>query len=422
MGTGNYLRLCLASLQNKSADEYLVELLDASVDVCGIMDNPTHEGIKRCYEEILAYSICKCLDSGGNEQEISNILSRPFPLVEYQKQLSNYLQTLSLVSRPPENALVSTNTTSAPLPLDSSPFSSSASLEAGPCMSTAPLPLELPPIESPPISSHASSAPPLPLESSPLAAAPVSDISNSAPLPLNSCPPEITPFTSSASLPTESYEPTTLTSGISDPLPLEPHIPESGPFSGDVHRAPSSPLVPFRCETSTTHSAPLNSLQELSWCCPFCTFQNQTTHTFRCAACDEYRTLERGELASTQTIYFILSGTHSQYSLGAISACTNMSFQALYECLRVIDGNEIPFGCTEKILDQILTSGAAYTSRRHQDLEDVILSRHDLMQDLHQVHSLPSFLTVLPISHSHETVPWHDQYRASKPLHWFEER
>lgn len=85
------------------------------------------------------------------------------------------------------------------------------------------------------------------------------------------------------------------------------------------------------------------------------------------------------------TEYRVLASTYSQYNLGAVSACTNMSFQALSQCLQVIGGHDVPFHCSTNLLNDILIQGSQYKGVGHQDIDDVVRNRPELMRNLHRV-------------------------------------
>lgn len=154
------------------------------------------------------------------------------------------------------------------------------------------------------------------------------------------------------------------------------------PFSGietvKLDLSPPPPPMKEQLKEPTLYEC----VKVSSWKCPHCTFHNENNSS-QCDAC----TLDKDLLVGTLNgmTYSIISAPLSQYTLGAVSACTNMSFQALSDCLHSLHGSTAPFGCTFSVLNNILASGSTYVGKSHQDLEDVILCRPDLMDRLYRV-------------------------------------
>ena len=84
-------------------------------------------------------------------------------------------------------------------------------------------------------------------------------------------------------------------------------------------------------------------------------------------------------------LYHLLYSTQSQYSMGAVSACTTMAVQAALTLLKDTSGHVKPFGCTSEMIDGILMKGSKYKNVSHQDIFDVMKANHELNENLHHV-------------------------------------
>lgn len=92
--------------------------------------------------------------------------------------------------------------------------------------------------------------------------------------------------------------------------------------------------------------------------------------------------------------YFLLYSTQSQYSMGAVSACTTMAVQAALTLLKDTTGHDKPFGCSSEMIDDILMKGSKYKNVNHQDIFDVMKANQQLNESLYHVSfSFSFFLT-----------------------------
>jgi hypothetical protein len=76
--------------------------------------------------------------------------------------------------------------------------------------------------------------------------------------------------------------------------------------------------------------------------------------------------------------YYLLYSPISQYSIGAVSACTHMALQAAHDCMNQASGDELPFGCSLDVLEGVLHSGGKYRDTNHQDVPQALQARPDL--------------------------------------------
>mmetsp|Transcript_18867 Transcript_18867/g.25790 ORF Transcript_18867/g.25790 Transcript_18867/m.25790 type:complete len:1085 (+) Transcript_18867:86-3340(+) len=83
--------------------------------------------------------------------------------------------------------------------------------------------------------------------------------------------------------------------------------------------------------------------------------------------------------------YYLLYSTQSQYSMGAVSACTTMAVTAALTLLKDTHGHEKPFGCSSEMIDGILIKGSKYKSVSHQDIDDVMRANPLLNDSLHHI-------------------------------------
>jgi len=82
--------------------------------------------------------------------------------------------------------------------------------------------------------------------------------------------------------------------------------------------------------------------------------------------------------------YWVMSSRHSQYSRGAVSACTGLSLQAAATMLTLASEGQTqphrPFGCSLELLERILEEGSTYRGSAHEDLPSVLKRRQDLVE------------------------------------------
>jgi hypothetical protein len=77
--------------------------------------------------------------------------------------------------------------------------------------------------------------------------------------------------------------------------------------------------------------------------------------------------------------YWIVASAKSQYGIGAVSACTNMSVQAAHTILNHLNNNPQfrsgPLGYTVKLIESILEDAGSYLSTAHQSTIEVLRAR-----------------------------------------------
>eukprot|EP00193_Tetraselmis_chui_P008542 CAMPEP_0177752376 /NCGR_PEP_ID=MMETSP0491_2-20121128/888_1 /TAXON_ID=63592 /ORGANISM="Tetraselmis chuii, Strain PLY429" /LENGTH=745 /DNA_ID=CAMNT_0019267579 /DNA_START=376 /DNA_END=2613 /DNA_ORIENTATION=+ len=82
--------------------------------------------------------------------------------------------------------------------------------------------------------------------------------------------------------------------------------------------------------------------------------------------------------------YWVMSSRHSQYSRGAVSACTGLSLEAAAAMLALGSEGQTqphrPFGCSLELLERILEEGSTYRGSAHEDLPSVLKRRQDLVE------------------------------------------
>lgn len=280
-----FLQLCLKSLNQKECDQYIVEMIEAGIDISYLFNTsstPTLSEVKTAYEKYIKDNLMLSISSGMNLSDISNIFLQDLALKVRLEKLSGSLNKEKQIS-------------------------------------------------------------------------------------YNSC--EIDDEKSIANCTDKEKQ-------SSDKLKPDSEC-ESSSLKSNISNSQVSSDI---CEMKDSNK--VDSEQITFWICPSCTSHNPID-LLHCQICDLIKDFERANINGVA--YFILSLPVSQYSLGAVSACTNMSFQALSECLHNLSGSTVPFGCTVDVLKNILTKGSKYVNTGHQDLEDVISSRPDVMDKLYQV-------------------------------------
>jgi hypothetical protein len=340
MGHSDFIKLRLESLSKKSVDQYTNELLDADVDIIQLLSNPSVDLFKEFYNQILTGKLDKCLHSGATYEDISKIFSRSSTLKEILHQLDQLTDSASLKNS--RNFDVTNQEKSQ----EKNVFPGHQQFEHEEMKAVNKDDQRKIPADQNPIEEVHSVQNPLIKEDYDS----IRQREISTPEKRN-----LAPFSSAL--------------GIDDREQLQvPPAEEKQTFKENIPKSIYQEAFPAA---------------DLGWICEHCTYRNNNTNG-SCDTCGEFKAARKCNLPNGLD-YSILSSPQSQYTLGAVSACTNMSFQALYECLKHIEGNSIPFGCTVSLLHQILATASEYTSKSHQDLEDVISSRPDITNNLFRV-------------------------------------